>query len=117
MSTPRTLRSLITSAAACILIGASTAAPIAGASAPAAAVSLDSTLKIHPLLQYGAVVDPNRMVRVIVQNAKPDSKASALVALVPGLQLEEEFQVVPAFVARVPASALSIAPRGALHLT
>src|SRR6266851_6027819 len=107
VSTPRTLRSLITSAAACILLGASAATPIAGASEPAAAVSLDSTLKIHPLLQYGALADPNRVVHVIVQKVKPDSKASALVAQVPGLQVEEEFRVVPAFVARVPASALS----------
>jgi serine protease AprX len=122
----RTLGKLIASTAACILLGAHAAVPIAGASEPAAAVSLDPTLKIHPLLQYGALADPNRVVHVIVQKVKPDSKASALVAQVPGLQVEEEFQVVPAFVARVPASALSslaaqsdvryISPDGAIQV-
>lgn len=47
-----------------------------------AKVKLDPALKVHPLLQYGAQVEPNKRVRVIVQRAndKVDPKALATAA-------------------------------------
>jgi hypothetical protein len=70
------------------LLGA-TLAPVAVSAAPAGQVSLNSSVKIHPLLQYGAQADPARIVRVIVQKTKTDTKASSIAARVPGLQISE----------------------------
>jgi len=59
-----------------------------GASAPPSTqVTLSSSLKIHPLLQYGAQSDPTRVVRVIVQY-------SGLL----GGGATEQFTVIPALV-------------------
>ncbi|HEV7663144.1 MAG TPA: S8 family serine peptidase, partial [Chloroflexota bacterium] len=81
--------------------------PGAAIAAPADQVSLSSSLKIHPLLQYGAQVEPARLVRVIVQKTKSDIKASSIAMRVPGLLVAEEFDVIPAFVASVPQSAVA----------
>jgi serine protease AprX len=75
-------------------------------------VVLDSTQKIHPLLQYAVQADPNRIVRVIVQktNFTALSEVGLLGALlgpsVPGLQVTEDFTVIPATVVTLPASSL-----------
>jgi hypothetical protein len=52
---------------AAILLASSGGVPGALASTTATVVSLDSTQKIHPLLQYAAQADPTRTLRVIVQ--------------------------------------------------
>ena len=54
--------SLLTRVLAAALLGA-TLVPAAVSAAPAAQVSLNSSLKVHPLLQYGAQADPARIVR------------------------------------------------------
>src|SRR5258707_12682394 len=58
--------SLITPVLASALLGSTLLAGAAGAAA-AVQVSLNSSAKVPPLLQYGAQADPNRIVRVIVQ--------------------------------------------------
>jgi subtilisin family serine protease len=58
--------------------------------APPAQIALSSSLKIHPLLQYGAQSDPTRVVRVIVQY-------SGLL----GGGATEQFTVIPALVTSV----------------
>lgn len=67
LSTPRKTSALAAFVAAFALVGSTLAAPVAAASLPAD-TSLDSSLKIHPLLQYAAQADPTRLVRVIVQS-------------------------------------------------
>jgi serine protease AprX len=91
---------------AAALLGTTALAPAAGASG-APIVSLDSTKKIHPLLQYGLQADPTKLVRVIVQKARADTKLDVLVRQVPGLQPGEEFTVIPSFVATLPETALA----------
>jgi len=109
----RMLQKFIAPLLASLLLGSSLFAPMALAStAPPPVVSLDSTKKIHPLLQYAAKADPNKVVRVIVQ--KTDFNAlgggGLLGALfgpnVPGLQVTEDFTVIPASLATLPASSL-----------
>src|ERR1051326_2445907 len=57
--------------AAGLLVGSTLAIPQAS-SAATPVVSLDPTQKIHPLLQYGASVEPVAVVRVIVQKNRQD---------------------------------------------
>src|SRR5439155_14793862 len=96
----------------CVVLGSSIGAPMALASTTQVVVSLDSTQKIHPLLQYAAKADPNRVVRVIIQKTKVGSLGGGgllgnlLGSGVPGLQVTEDFNVIPASVATLPASSL-----------
>jgi serine protease AprX len=99
--------SLLTRVLATALLGA-TLVPAVASAAPAVQVSLNSSVKVHPLLQYGAQADPARIVRVIVQKTKTDLKVSSIAARVPGLQVSEEFDVIPAFVASIPQSAVAL---------
>src|SRR6266851_3356397 len=85
-----------------------TLVPAAVSAAPTIQVSLNPSVKIHPLLQYGVQAEPARIVRVIVQKTKTDTKASKIAAQVPGLQISEEFDVIPAFVASVAQSAIPL---------
>jgi serine protease AprX len=97
---------------ACVVTGASIGAPMALASTTQPVVSLDSSQKIHPLLQYAAKADPNREVRVIVQKTNFAALGgggllgSLLGPGVPGLQIIEDFSVIPASLATLPASSL-----------
>jgi len=81
---------------------------VSAASNAPSQVSLDPSVKIHPLLQYGQQADPTMLVRVIVQKTTADAKANSIAALVPGLQVTEEFKVIPAFVATLPEAAVSV---------
>jgi len=74
--------------AAGLLLGAALVPPQVSASPPSV-VTLDPTQKLHPLLQYGAQVDPNRTVRVIVQKTRADIVSSLVTTLVAGLQVNE----------------------------
>jgi hypothetical protein len=67
-----------------------------------AAASLDSTQKVHPILQYGADVDPATLVRVIVQKTSTGVTASSIASQVSGMQVTEEFKLIPAFSATLP---------------
>ena len=70
----RKLRLLCAPVLACVLLGATIAPASVGASSlPATPIVLDSSLKIHPLLQAEAQIDPTRVVRVIVQQVQPPS--------------------------------------------
>jgi serine protease AprX len=71
-------------------------------------VSLNSSTRIHPLLQYGLQADPTKLVRVIVQLTKSDVKLDSITSRVPDLQVNEQFGVIPAFVATVPQSTVSV---------
>jgi subtilisin family serine protease len=57
---------------------------------PPAQINLNSGLKIHPLLQYGAQTDPTRIVSVIVQLGGPLAGGAT-----------ERFTVIPAIVTSV----------------
>jgi serine protease AprX len=92
--------------AATLLLGSAMVAPAANASG-STVVSLDSMQKLHPLLQYGAVADPTGLVRVIVQKNRQDVVSSVIATAVTGLQVSEDFQFVPAFVATVPYAGLT----------
>jgi serine protease AprX len=96
-------RLLMAPVLACLLLGPGLGVQAAAAATPVQVV-LDSSLKIHPLLQYGAQTDPTRVVRVIVQK---NSRASGggLSGLLGGLlgggsqsNIVEEFTVIPASV-------------------
>lgn len=102
---PRHKFHLLASVIATLLIGSTLVAP---ASASETTVSsLDSTQKIHPLLQYGAAADPSALVRVIVQKTDKDVASSTIAATVPGLLVSENYQFIPAFVATLPQTAVA----------
>ena len=82
---------------ACGLLAATVLAPTAGAVGAPVPFSLNTTAKIHPLLQYGAVVEPTTTVRVIVQKVKQDASATSIAATVQG-QVVESFNLIPAFI-------------------
>jgi hypothetical protein len=91
--------------AAGLLVGSTLIVPqVTSASTPV--VSLDSTQKIHPLLQYGAQVDPAAVVRVIVQKNRSDVPSSTIAATVAGAQVAEEYRYIPAFVATLSQGAV-----------
>jgi serine protease AprX len=69
-------------------------------------VLLDSTQKIHPLLQYGMQVNPLTLVRVIVQKTSTSVASSTIALVAPGTLVSEDFQYVPAFVATLPQGSL-----------
>jgi serine protease AprX len=50
----------------------------AAVAAPSAARSLDKSVRVHPKLQYGAQVEPNKKVRVLVQKKSPSVDARAI---------------------------------------
>ena len=50
---------------------------------------LDPTLPLHPLLQYGAIVEPDKKVAVIVQKTSKDGKGKDIAADGEGEDLEE----------------------------
>jgi serine protease AprX len=101
----RKLQALLAPVLALALFAPTAGTPIAAASSMTQVV-LDSTQKIHPLLQYGEQADPTELVRVIVQKTKADVKTDALLARLPGVQVTEEFSVIPAFVATLPQAAV-----------
>jgi len=92
---------------AAALLG-STLVPGVARATPTLQVSLDSSTKIHPLLQYGEQTDPTRLVRVIVQVTKADVKVDSITSRVPDLVVDEQFGVIPAFVATVPQSTVPV---------
>ncbi len=97
-------RSLLALTAACALV-ASLLGPMAAGAAPSSAPPvIDSTLKVHPLLQYGAQSEPNKLVRVIVQFANLGVKSDELAHSI-GAERVEDFKVIPAAVLNVTQSA------------
>jgi subtilisin family serine protease len=63
-------------------------AAAAGKPSPPAG-SLDPALPLHPLLQYGARVEPDKVVRVIVQQARAGDDGRAIAAAHGARHLEE----------------------------
>ena len=84
------------------LLGPTAGAASAGSGAPA---TLDSTLPVHPLLQVGAQLEPDKKVRVIVQkqHQTDDSQAIAHAA---GADVKEEFGFIKSLVLEVPQRAV-----------
>lgn len=107
MALLRTFSRLRTVLAASLLLGSTLAVPTASASS-GGGVSLDSSLKLHPLLQFGASANPTGLVRVIVQKTRGDIASQLVTAAVPGLQASEDFQSVPAFVVTLPYASLAV---------
>ena len=64
-------------------------------------VKYDKKLAVHPRLQYGAVAEPNRVVRVIVQRQKGMLDGGRIAASVGG-RVREEFGAVGAHTMEVP---------------
>jgi serine protease AprX len=94
---------------ASILTGALLSTPVAMAATTmttGTVVSLDSTQKIHPLLQYGANVDAGSQVRVIVQKTSAGASATSIASQA-GAQVIEEFKLIPAFVATLPQGSIA----------
>jgi serine protease AprX len=108
LKSARSIRFVLAALLACALVGPTAPTSLAVAATTSTTVSLDSTQKIHPLLQYGAQADPTSTVRVIVQKTRADVLSSTIAALVPGLQVAEEFQYIPAFVATLPQTAVAV---------
>ena len=110
----RKLRLLLAPVLACVLLGATIAPASVGASSlPAAPITLDPSLKIHPLLQAEAQTDPTRVVRVIVQQVRAPAAPGVLGNLLGGLlgssssKTDEQFTVIPALVTNVQLSSLA----------
>ena len=95
-------KSALAPTVACALL-ASLLGPAAAGAAPSNP-SIDSTLKVHPLLHYGAQTEPNKLVRVIVQLANPEAHSDDLAKSVGG-ERAEDFKVIPASVLNVTQSA------------
>jgi serine protease AprX len=103
---PRKAHALVAPALALTMLLPSVGTPIAAAST-GTAIALDPTRKIHPMLQAGTQLDPTSVVRVIVQKTKADVKSDSLLPKGTGVQLVEEFTVIPAFVASLPRAELA----------
>jgi serine protease AprX len=105
----RKLRLLLAPVLACTMLGSTLGVPLAGASTAGVQVTLDSSQKIHPLLQYGAQTDPTRVVRVIIQQVKPPG-TNLLGGLLGGLlgSTDEQFTVIPALVKSVPLGSIAV---------
>ncbi len=69
--------------------------------APPQGVHLDPSQKVHPLLQYGAQVQPDKTVRVIVQKESPSVDGQAI-AHAAGTSVIEEFGFVKSLVLELP---------------
>jgi subtilisin family serine protease len=88
---------------------------VGGTSTPPAQITLNSSLKMHPQLQFGAQTDPTRVVRVIVLRNGPLSGGAT-----------EQFTIIPALVTSmqlgsIPALALDpnvryISPDGPVQI-
>jgi serine protease AprX len=104
----RKLRLLLAPVLACTLLVSTLGAPLAAASTVGAQVTLDPSLKIHPLLQFGAQTDPNRVVRVIIQQVRPPG-SNLLGGLLGGLlgSTDEQFTIIPAVVKSVKLSSIA----------
>src|SRR2546421_4791480 len=89
LKSTRPIRFVLAPLLACVLIGPTASASLAGSLTTGPLVTLDSTQKIHPLLQYGAQADPTSIVRVIVQKTRADVQSSTIAATVPGMQVSE----------------------------
>ena len=84
-------------------LGATGLPPLLGAAdteAKPTPKGLDPALPLHPLLQYGAIVEPDKKVDVIVQKAKKGGKGKDIAADGDGEELEE-FALVKAHHMRV----------------
>jgi serine protease AprX len=96
--------SLLALTAACALLVPLLSPIAAGATPSSTPPVIDSKLKVHPLLQYGAQAEPTRLVRVIVQKANPLAKSDDLAKSVGG-QVAEDFKVIPATVLNITQAA------------
>ena len=67
---------------------------VVSAAPPAGAVQLDRGLRVHPLLQYGAQVEPNKLVQVLVQKAAVGQDSRAIAQAGQSAQVREDFGLV-----------------------
>ena len=88
---------------ASVLLGSTIGPAAAASSLPLTSLVLNSNLKIHPLLQYGAQASPDTVVRVIVQQVRVPSSGGLLGGLLGGGSNtgDEQFTVIPAVVKSV----------------
>ena len=97
-------KSVLAPALACALLASLLGPMAAGAEPSSPPATIDSTVKAHPLLQYGAQSEPNKLVRVIVQKANPLAKSDDMAKSVGG-RVAEDFEVIPATVLNVTQAA------------
>ena len=69
--------------------GTGAAGAEAGIATPPLLNALNSRLPLHPLLQYGAIVEPNKRVEVIVQKLRVGDRGQDIAAAGLGVDLEE----------------------------
>jgi serine protease AprX len=98
-------RAMVLLGSALLSVGALVAAGSTSAAVPPHSARLDQTLRVHPALQYGAQVEPDKKVRVLVQKVRPEHDAAAVAADV-GASVDEEFGFVNTFVLEVPQKAV-----------
>lgn len=67
-------------------------------------VTMDSSLPVHPYLQYGAQVEPNRRVRMIVQTTGPGNRSAAIAGAI-GASVKEDFRIASSMVIEAPQRA------------
>jgi serine protease AprX len=77
---------------------------------PPGRVLLDSTLPVHPYLQYGAQAEPNKRVRVIVQKTSPLVDSDGLGRSV-GASVLKEHPIVNGLVLEVPQRVVPVLAR------
>lgn len=87
-------------------------AEVAGAAAPAPPVKLDPALPLHPLLQYGAQLNPKATATVIVQATGPAVKMDAIAKAVKA-SVKESFPFINAYAVDIPQANLPALARTA----
>ncbi|GAC1319410.1 MAG: hypothetical protein NVSMB2_14700 [Chloroflexota bacterium] len=90
-----------------LLGAAALATSLAPAAANASSSVTDSLLKVHPSLLRRGQDESAPSVRVIIQRSALDASVSRLLTVVPGLQVVEQFGIIPAFVATLPIGQIS----------
>lgn len=84
------------------------AGAVAGARGPGGkpeSIVLDRSTPVHPYLQYGAQVEPDRKVQVIIQKTKRSIKSGEIERTAGG-KLIEEFLLTPSLVLELPLRAV-----------
>lgn len=83
------------------LIGTVGASTGMGSPRTPANLTIDPNLPVHPLLQFGAQVEPNKKVTIVVQKTGPEVASNAI-SKAAGASIKEEFPLINGLVLEVP---------------
>jgi serine protease AprX len=67
---------------------------VSAATPPPGSVQLDRSIRVHPKLQYGAQVEPDKVVRVLVQKSAPSHDSRDIARAGGSAQVREDFGAV-----------------------